>query len=283
MDRNSIDRRQFLHSGLIAAALAGAGRLPLLASEAGTGSGIDTSSGRYAAKPVRSYLKSFSPPAKDLRARGQYSLNYDIIHWTGGPRATDRMSNAVIGSVAIKRRTENGGVIYEVTQQTQIGGVNNVIEAQTICNPDQLSSLRKWNLRTYHTGSRGGIEPLSQIEETGSVSGRGIRMSSDGYTCYHSADNPVVTRWTVLDFLIRKADPALSVTFDLLEDLSLFKPNQSLVYDGETRVTLKDGRTVALQTYAQIGEGILPIHYLLDANGCPQLITSSMLSWALSG
>ena len=113
--------------------------------------------------------------------------------------------------------------------------------------------------------------------------GKTVRISSDGHSRDYGADNPVVTRWTVLDFLIRKADPALSVAFDLLEDLSLFKPNQSLVYDGETYVTLKGRQTVTLQTYAQTGEGILPIHYLVDANGCPQLITSSILSWALSG
>lgn len=283
MDRNTINRRQFLQSGLIAATLAATGRLPLLASEAGTGSGIDTSSGQYAAKPIRSYLRSFSPPEKRLQAHAQYSLNYSIVHWNGGTRTTDRMSNSVVGSVAIKRRTAGSAVIYEVSQQTRIGGVNNVIEAQITCNPDEFGSLRKWNLRTYHTGPKGGIEPLSQIKENGSLSNGSIRISSDGSSCSYSADNPVVTRWTVLDFLIRKANPSLSVTFDLLEDLSLFKPNQSLAYDGETRVTLKDKQTVTLQTYAQTGEGILPIHYLLDANGCPQLITSSILSWALSG
>ena len=283
VDRNSIDRRQFLQSGLLAATLVAAGRLPLLASETGTGSGIDTSGDEYAAKPIRSYLMGFSPPEKSLRARGQYTLNYNIVHWNGGTRATDRMSNSVVGSVAIKRRPENDQVIYEVTQKTQIGGVDNVIEAQIICNPDELSSLRKWNLRTYHTGPGGGIEPLSQIKESGGVGNGSIRVSREGYSCDYTAENPVVTRWTVLDYLIRKADPALSVAFDLLEDLSLFKPNQSLAYDGETHVTLKGGKTVTLQTYAQTGEGILPIHYLLDANGCPQLITSSILSWALSG
>jgi len=68
----------------------------------------------------------------------------------------------------------------------------------------------------------------------------------------------------------------------LLQDLSLFKPNQSLVYDGERRVKLQGGQTVTLQTYAQTGRGILPIHYLLDAEKRPQLVTSSILSWALS-
>jgi len=44
----------------------------------------------------------------------------------------------------------------------------------------------------------------------------------------------------------RWANPALNVMFDLLQDLSLFKPNQSLTYDGVTPVKLRDGKTVAL-------------------------------------
>jgi hypothetical protein len=70
--------------------------------------------------------------------------------------------------------------------------------------------------------------------------------------------------------------------FDLLQDLSLFKPNQVLVYDGETHFQCEGGRSVTLQTYAQKGEGILPVHYLLDGQGWPHLITCSMVSWALS-
>jgi len=283
MDTNAIDRRQFLQSGLIAATLAAAGQLPLLASEAGSGSGIDTSLGQYATKPIRSYLRSFSPAKKVLRGREQYSLNYSIVHWNGGTRATDKMSNSVVGSAAIERSAADGKVIYDVRQQMQIGGVDNVIEARIVCSADDWSALRDWKMRSYHTGLKGRIEPLSEIRENGSLSGGRVRINSDRYSYEYSADHPVVTQWTVLDFLIRKANPALSVNLDLLEDLSLFKPNQSLVYDGQTHVKLKDEQTVTLQTYAQTGEGILPIHYLLDTNGCPQLITSSMLSWALSG
>ena len=43
------------------------------------------------------------------------------------------------------------------------------------------------------------------------------------------------------------------------------------------------GKTITLQTYAQTGQGVLPIHYLLDDRGWPQLVTNSILSWSLSG
>lgn len=80
-----------------------------------------------------------------------------------------------------------------------------------------------------------------------------------------------------------EANPPVNATFDLLQDLSLFKANHMLVYHGETRLKLKVGRTVTLQAYVQTGEGVLPIHYLCDEERRPQLVTTSLLSWALRG
>ena len=91
-----------------------------------------------------------------------------------------------------------------------------------------------------------------------------------------------MVQWTILDFLLRKAHSRLNVTFDLLQDLTLFKKDQSLVYDTETLLNIKGGKTIKLSTYALTGEGNMPIHYLCDSQGLPQLVTSSILSWALS-
>jgi len=281
MDTVSIDRRQFLRSGLIAATLVATGRLPLLGVQVDGGSSIDASTGPYAAKPIRGYLRGFSPAEVPLRKRRQYSLTYDIIHWGVTNSRTGMPANSVLGQVAIKRKMAKDRVMYDVVQQTRIGGVNNFVEAEVTCKADDWNSLRQWKLRTYHGGPDGRIDPLSEITEKGNCKNGHIRIDSGRSPYGYAAKNPVVTQWTMLDFLIRKADPALNVTFDLLQDLSLFKPNQSLFYDGLTNLKLKGGQTATLQTYAQIGEGILPIHYLLDVQGRPQLITSSILSWAL--
>ena len=281
MDTVAIDRRQFLQSGLMAATLVATGRLPLLSAQTDSDSGIDASTGPYATKPIRSYLRGFSPADVPLRKQQQYSLTYDIIHWGASNSKTGMPTNSVLGQVVIKRSVAKGRVRYEVVQQTRIGGVNNFIEAQITCKADDWNSLRQWTLRTYHIGPDGEIDPLSKITENGNCKSGQIRIDGGGYKYGYAAKNPVVSQWTVPDFLIRKASPTLNVTFDLLQDLSLFKPNQSLFYDGLTNLKLKGGQTATLQTYAQIGEGILPIHYLLDMQGRPQLITSSILSWAL--
>ena len=90
-----------------------------------------------------------------------------------------------------------------------------------------------------------------------------------------------MTQWTLPSLLSRRAAPSLHVPFDLLEDLSLYKPDQRLTYDGQTKVPLANGRSTTLETFAQTGQGILPKHYLVDSRGRVQLITGSFLSLAL--
>ena len=283
MNTKTIDRRQFLQSGLMAAALAASGKLPLLSAESSVDSGIDAATGPYAVKPIRDYLSRFLPAQTPLGQKQQYSLTYDIIHWhwKAGERST--FANTIVGQISIKKERQNNRAMYDISQQTTIGGVNNFIEAQITCHADALGSLSHWLLHSYEQSLDGEADRLSELTEQGTCRDGRIQVDSGNYRYQFEAENPIVTQWTVPDLLIRKESPQLSVMFDLLQDLSLFKPNQSLVYDGQTSVRLKDGNTVTLQTYAQIGQGVLPIHYLLDAEGRPQLITSSILSWALSG
>jgi hypothetical protein len=283
MQTVSVNRRQFLKTSAIATALAATGRLPLLSAKTEAGSAVDASTGPYAVKPIRDHLRRFSPAEIPLRRSGQYKLVYDIIHWNWvrGERGT--FSNSVVGRADIDRKTAGGQSIYEITQRMRIGGVDNFLEARIVCETNDWNSLRRWALRSYQTAPNGKREPLCELVEKGRCGDGKIRIESGNCVYGFSPESPVVTQWTIPDLLIKEANSALNVTFDLLQDLSLFKPDQSLIYDGLTPVKLKDGKTVTLQTYAHTGQGILPIHYLLDDKKRPQLITSSILSWALSG
>ncbi len=277
-----VNRRQLLQCSAIATALAMTGKLPLLYAKSETASMIDASTGPHAVKPIRDYLRRFSPGTTPMQMSPQYSLNYDIIHWSwkAGQRGT--FSNSVVGRMALNRKIIESKIIYKISQQMRIGGVDNHLKAEVICEANEWNSLREWKLQSYHTSPEGNSKPRSRLTETGLCNGEQIRIENRKYNCGFNANNPVVTQWTLLDFLIRKAHPTLNVTFDLLQDLSLFKPDQSLIYDGQTLITLRDGKTITLQTYAQTGQGVLPIHYLLDDRGWPQLVTNSILSWALA-
>ncbi len=282
MTNRLIDRRQLLETGLAAAALVAAGRLPLLAAHTESGSGIDASTGPHAVKPVRSLLPRFSP-ADPQAPQGRYALNYNIIHWSGATSAVALPPNPVVGSITIKRTPARESVLYQVNQQTRIGGVNNVIDARITCRTDDFNSIKSWNVRFYHENQAQQTDPLSLIEEKGACGNGEISFGSRDSKYAFAAKRPVITQWTLLNYLIRKADPSTSVNFDLLQDLSLFKPAQSLFYDGPVPLKLKNNNLVTLRSYAQIGQGILPIHYLLDDHRRPQLVTAGLISWALAG
>jgi hypothetical protein len=282
MQATDVTRRQFLKTGAIATALAGAGRLPLLSAQTGVAPSIDAMTGPHALKPIRDHLRRFSPAEAPLGKSGNYRLTYDIVHWNWVSGRQGTFANSVLGRAAIERRTAGDRLTYDVNQRTRIGGVDNFLDARIVCQANDLNSLRKWTLRSYSKSVKGQLDPHSKLDEAGRCDDGLIRIESDGHDYGFAAKNPVVTQWTVLDFLIRRANPTSDMEFDLLQDLSLFKPNQTIVYDGVTPVKLKGGRTVELQTYAQTGQGVLPIHYLLDDQRRPQLITNSIVSWALT-
>ncbi|MHC4511073.1 MAG: hypothetical protein ACYTAO_19340, partial [Planctomycetota bacterium] len=238
--------------------------------------------GPYAIKPIRDHLRRFSPAETPVNTSRRYSLTYDIIHWSWKAGKRETFSNSVIGRVVIQHEATDNQASYKISQRVAIGGVDNFLEAEIVCDRDDWDLLRYWTLRTFHTTATGGFEPLSELAEKGRCSGGQIRIESSSHAYAFSAENPVATQWSILDFLLRKADASSNATFDLLQDLSLFKPNHSLTRDGTVLVKLEGGKTVPLQAHAHTGRGILPTHYLLDDRRRPQLVTSSIVSWALS-
>ena len=93
-----MNRRRFLKTGAIAAALVTAGRLPLLSAQTNADASIDASTGPHAVKPIRDYLKRFSPAERPLRNNETYSLTYDIIHWNWVNGRPGTFANSVLGA-----------------------------------------------------------------------------------------------------------------------------------------------------------------------------------------
>ena len=94
------------------------------------------------------------------------------------------------------------------------------------------------------------------------------------------AQRPLITQWTVLDELMRLDPRTIDREVDLLQDLTLLKAGHHLRHDGEIELPLASGAT-KLATVAQLGYGVNPVHYLIDAAGVVQLVTHAVLSWAL--
>ena len=277
----TMNRRSFVKRMAILATLAGAGHLPVLGAESGNGSGIDADTGPAAVKPISGYMQKFSPSGGNVTKHRDCKLTYDIVHWSAPDLQAGVTENDVPGTVEIRWRSHNGEVRYEILQKVNFAGLHNLLEAQIVCASDTLNALRSWNVRTYSTYPSGDKVPFSEMIETGESKNGRITVEEGGYDYSFTAKHPVVSQWTVLNFLMYHAANSTSATFDLLQDLSLFKANQTIFFDETMEVTVKDGHKVNLDSYAQIGEGVLPIHYLLDEQRRPQLVTNSIVSWAL--
>lgn len=229
---------------------------------------IDTTTGPYAVKPIRDFLADFAPVQKAVANPEQATLTYDILNWNFAPNQPPPCPNSVYGSLAIRREQ---GHAYRIHQRTHVGGEPIVFTAEAICNPD--GTLKVWTLHTYRADAEGDPIPISELRESWENDDGRIRSRDGAYE--YRATRPVFSHWTLPHLLLCARRP-VSIAFDMLQDLSLFRPDHALVPDGSV-----DLDTGSYDAYTQTGEGILPIHYLLDRDRRPQLITFGLIAWAL--
>ncbi len=229
---------------------------------------IDTPTGPYAVKPIRDFLEDFAPVQKAIADHECAALTYDILNWHFAPTQPPPCPNSVYGSLTIRREQPHA---YHIYQRTHVGGEPIIFRAEMICNPDD--TLKFWTLHTYRADANGNPIPISELRESWENDDGHIRSRDGAYE--YRATRPVFSHWTLPHLLLCARRP-VSMAFDMLQDLSLFRPNHKLVSDGSV-----DLATGSYQIYAQTGDGILPIHYLLDKDRRPQLITFGLIAWAL--
>jgi hypothetical protein len=233
---------------------------------------IDTTTGPHAVKPITDLLTGFTPVQKPISNTDNATLTYNILNWSHAPTKPPPCPNTIYGSLTIQREQSDAEITYHIHQKTRIGGEPTILNADIICNLDD--TLKFWTLRTHREDKNGTPVPISELRENWK-NDNGHIQSQDGVYEYH-ATHPVLSLWTLPHILMRES-LSLPITFDMLQDLSLFRPNQTLTDDGPA--TLDSG---TYKTYAQTGEGILPIHYLLDEHRRPQLITFGLIAWSLT-
>jgi hypothetical protein len=233
---------------------------------------IDTATGPHAVKPVRDLLTRFTPVQKSASDLDNSTLSYDILNWTFRPHTPPPAPNTVYGSLVIRRQATPSAALYHIQQKTRIGGQATQLNAEMTC--DLNDRLQSWTLETYREDADGNPVPISILRETGQNKSGQIQ-SQDGAYMYQ-APNTVLSHWSLPHLLMRNA-LALPSAFDMLQDLSVLRASQSLIDEG--RVDLDSG---TYHSYAQMGEGILPTHYLLDDRQRPQLITFGLVAWALT-
>jgi len=267
-----MNRREFVRIGSAVTALLAMGRLPVLAR---TGDMLPA-----AVEPVTGFLPGYDPPTQ-RGLRGDHRLTYDLVLWQQRAPATGITQNGMAGEVIVERVRVPEGVRYSIDEIRRYAAVENRLTARLTCAPDDLRTLRAWESRASWRPSRAAPplrHELAPLSSGGRKDGDRV-LHSDGRR--EGSERPLATLWSLTDFIARRAGPATDVSLDLLVDLSHVSPDARLRYDGPVDVAVAHGRRLRCATYLLTGHGILPTHYLVDDRGLPQLVTASMVSYAL--
>jgi len=196
-------------------------------------------------------------PSESFNPDGNWVNTYRI--WTcHGYRESGNQS---VGSLQIRRTidTAKSFTLSVRRQVVQTDGLVNIIEATIKCGNNQLASPIQWDVWSRFVGPDN--KPLEQLErkETGPATQAVDRTTGD---------------WCLFEAVQRLAfDKQTSLSFDLLEGLTLFKAGHRLFYRG-AYPTKAPGADL-LHCFVQLGSGILPYEYWLDKSH-RLLMTTSM-------
>ena len=187
----------------------------------------------------------FTP--EDFKPAGNWVSTYWI--WTcHGYRES---GNENVGFLRIERTADSEKTFaLNVHQEVvQTDAITHIIDGTIKCRNNQLASSAEWKLQSRFISTDG--KHISEL------------LSSDNGKSAKGAER------TTSDFCLFEAvqrltyNKNISVSFDLLEGMSLKKFDHHLSYRGVTPLKM-DGRDISLHCFVQIGSGILPYEYWLD-------------------
>jgi hypothetical protein len=258
----SLSRRDFL-SGIcktaLALALAGAWRSPATAAP-GTGGAS------YALNPLAPWggvLKTPAPQAGPM-SRWGYRWIFNYVK-PGGKGATIRD----IGTLQIQRTTTGDRVQYEVEQSRTLGDY----QATLVCDAKAGEPVIEW--RTRQVTSRSGGEPLVSLVE-GTVTGNEVAITRGPIHEKIPLSGPLHSE---IAQLVHPAnlEALAGQPISLLEGGAMVRPNVLVRRDAVADATV-DG--VSAAAWLMTGTGLLPAHFMVDAQGrglCRTLFTTSIV------
>jgi hypothetical protein len=271
-----MDRRHFLQATAVTA-LAAQDYLPLLAAErrakpakrAAKNTISRNPKNIYtepaAIEPITGYLPRFKPLIHGTM-RDVFSAKYTLIACHG---SAVKSKNRIRGSLDVSF----SGSTCRTTEVRQ-ASPQNIVTMKLTCD-GRLNTASKWTLDSSVEGI-----PDVHFVETGTWDGKTLVVKSKSWIQTRQTSHPLIGRWALLPLLSSGIIKSKPLTFDMLDDSTL-RSDQNLRYTGPIDIPIS-GSHIRLDCYAQTGWGIVPTHYLVDAEGRVQLITMSAVNWALS-
>jgi len=224
---------------------------------------------------ITPHLQGFQCPQAELDPDGTWQHTYQVYTLTGrGGR---------VGILNLHRRnTEDRKILLEVNYRKFLPGRHTQLVLGSIqCRDETLATPLAWKFSSVVRNPQGKPVPHTSLETSAVKEGLTI-VFKDGQTVRRiHKPNEYTVNWVLFDVvqrLPRKQGRALS--FTLLDHFDQVKPNQTLAYHGEQEVRLQDTE-VRLHRFDQLGEGVVPWVYWVDASGRLLYVVSGLEAYIL--
>lgn len=217
----------------------------------------------FALAPLRGVLEPLRIPDAPFDPAGAWRCVYTVCVLAPERGAAGEHPQPY-GKLSLARKPSAAGRIsleVECSIQTR-ARAGLATSAALVCAADRLSTPASWTLRSAVVE---GGKPVAgtEVEESAEVRGGVLVRRGRGARKLKLA-GPFTSNWSLVDAVQRLPfDLAAPLAFDLLEDLDLHKPGQTLRAIPPVTVDL-GGRATRLRCFRQTGRGILPTHYWLD-------------------
>jgi hypothetical protein len=208
----------------------------------------------------------FPPTPKEFDPNADWVNMYRIWACHGFRRS----GNQSVGFLRISRTVAKPDEPFTLRlrrEVVQVDGLVSTVEAEIKCLNNDLTSPVKWRLQCrFIDPNRQNLDHLG-TDETAVVDGNTIEVRTRGARKFRrQVGRRFTSNWCLLEALQRLPFEENAIaSFDMLEGLTLLKPNQRLSYRGayptKARVT-----ELSLHRFDQLGDGILPYEYWLDEN-----------------
>ena len=209
-------------------------------------------------------ITKLSPAPGVFSPTGNWIHSYRI--WTcHGYRES---GNQNVGFLRIERIANSGETfVLNIHQEVvQTDAITHIIDGKIKCRNNQLASPVEWRLKSRFSGTDG--KHISELLSSDNGKAAEGSQSTTGDWCLFEA----IQRLTY--------DKENSLSFDLLEGMSLKKTGHHLSYRGVTPLKM-DGRDIPLHCFVQLGSGILPYEYWLDSRHRLLAVTSMNKAYIL--
>jgi len=217
-------------------------------------------------------LEDFSPPTAPFDAEGTWVNSYRLwlVQQFLGCGSL-RLRREPIGADGVRL-----GVDLAIAEH---GGYLRRTRATLECANGALCTPRSWALESQSLDLDDRPAKATRFSEAGTVRDGVVETRIGDRTRRDSVPQPVTSNWSLFEAVQRlDGEKTPPLKFAMLEEMDLLKPDQRLEFR-EAKAFEVNGRTLRLRGYQQIGRGILPWQYWVDAAGRLLFAFSGVRAW----